>query len=61
MVEKRRDPPSLESLAEREQIWIAFMNDPERETKRTESKANGPLITHASNQILQPTAFSAVQ
>jgi hypothetical protein len=50
-----------ESLAEREQKWTAFMNDPEWQAKRAETEANGPLLTHVSNQILQPTAFSSVQ
>ena len=50
-----------ESLAEREQKWTAFMNDPEWQAKRAETEANGPLLTHVSNQILQPTAFSSVR
>ena len=50
-----------ESLAEREAKWTAFQNDPEWQAKRAETEANGPLLTHVSNQILQPTAFSAVQ
>jgi hypothetical protein len=39
----------------------AFMNDPEWQAKRAETEANGPLLTHVSNQILQPTAFSSVR
>jgi hypothetical protein len=50
-----------ESLAEREQRWTAFMNDPEWQAKRAETEANGPLLTHVSNQILQPTSFSSVK
>jgi hypothetical protein len=37
----------------------AFMNDAEWATKRAESKANDPLITHASNQIRHPMTFSS--
>lgn len=50
-----------ESLAEREEKWTAFMNDPEWQKKRAETEAAGPLLTHVSNQILQPTGFSSVQ
>ena len=50
-----------ESLAEREQKWTAFMNDPEWQAKRAETEKNGPLLTNVSNQILQPTAFSSVK
>ena len=49
------------SLAERDQKWTAFMNDPEWQTKRAETEAAGPLLTHVSNQILQPTSFSSVK
>jgi hypothetical protein len=50
-----------ESLAEREQKWGAFMADPEWQAKRAETEAQGPLLTHVSNQILQPTSFSSVR
>ena len=49
------------SLAERETKWTAFMNDPEWIAKRVESEKDGPILTHVSNLILQPTAFSAVK
>jgi len=50
-----------DSLAEREQKWTVFMNDPEWQAKRGETEANRPLLTHVTNQILQPTTFSSVQ
>jgi len=50
-----------DSMAEREQKWAAFMADPEWATKRAESEKNGSLVTTFSNQILTPTAFSAVK
>ncbi len=50
-----------ESLAEREQKWNAFTADPEWLAKRAETETNGPLLTHVSNQILQPTSFSSVR
>lgn len=46
------------SLAEREERWAAFQNDPEWVEKRTASERNGPLIASQSNALLQPTAFS---
>ena len=50
-----------DSLAEREEKWTAFQNDPEWQAKRAETEAAGPILTHVSNQILQPTAFSSVK
>lgn len=50
-----------DSLAEREAKWGAFMADPEWLAKRAETEAEGPIIASVSNQILQPTAFSAVR
>jgi hypothetical protein len=45
----------------REAKWTAFLNDPEWQAKRAETEANGALLTHVSNQILQLTAFSVVR
>jgi hypothetical protein len=50
-----------ESLAEREQRWTAFMNDPEWLAKRAESEKDGPILERFSNQILLSTSFSAVR
>lgn len=50
-----------ESLAEREKKWTAFAADPQWHAARSESERDGPLVMNASNQILQPTAFSAVK
>jgi hypothetical protein len=44
----------------RDQKRTAILTDMESQARRAESEANGPLITHASNQIIQPTAFSSV-
>lgn len=49
------------SLAEREEKWSAFMADPEWLRKRAETQKDGPLITHVTNLILTPTAFSAMR
>jgi NIPSNAP len=50
-----------ESLAEREQKWTAFMNDPEWLSKRAETERDGAIVASVNNQILQPTAFSSVR
>jgi hypothetical protein len=50
-----------ESLAEREAKWSAFMADPEWLAARSESEKDGPIVATFSNQILTPTAFSAVK
>jgi NIPSNAP len=49
------------SLAEREAKWNAFMSDPEWVAKRAESEKDGPILTHVSNLMLQPTAFSKMR
>ena len=49
-----------ESLAEREKKWTEFMNDPQWVSARAESERDGPIIHNGRNQILLPTAFSAV-
>ena len=50
-----------ESLAERVQKWAAFATDPNWLSARAETEKNGPLITHFSNSILQPTAYSPMK
>ena len=50
-----------ESLAEREQKWTAFMNDPAWQAARADSERDGPILQTASNQLLAPTAFSSVK
>ncbi len=50
-----------ESLAERDQKWTAFQNDPEWIEKRAGTEKDGPLVAKVSNEILQPTAFSSVK
>jgi hypothetical protein len=50
-----------ESLADREKKWNAFMSDPQWISARAESEKDGPILQNATNQMLQPTAFSAVK
>jgi hypothetical protein len=50
-----------DSLAEREAKWAAFMADPEWVRIRDESQKDGPILTGITNQLLTPTAFSALK
>ena len=50
-----------ESMAEREEKFTAFMNDPEWLEKRAKTEENGALISSFTNAFLQPTSFSAVK
>ena len=50
-----------ESLAEREQRWGAFMQDPDWIRQRDESEKHGAIVDHFENYILQPTAYSALR
>ena len=50
-----------ESLAERERKWPAFMADPEWQQVRAESEQDGPINANVTNQLLAPTAFSAMK
>ena len=50
-----------ESLAEREQKWNKFATDPEWVAARAESEKDGPIVAHAENSILTPTAYSKLK
>lgn len=50
-----------ESLAERERRWSAFEADPQWLQKKAESEADGRIVSHVENAILQPTAYSTVR
>jgi NIPSNAP protein len=50
-----------DSLADREKKWAAFQADPEWIAKRAESERDGPMIASISNQLLDPTKFSALR
>jgi hypothetical protein len=50
-----------ESVAEREKRWTAFVTDPEWLAVAKESVKNGEIVENISNQLLVPTAFSAVR
>ena len=50
-----------ESMAERERLWGAFVVDPEWTKLATESEKDGPLVQNIANELLRPTAFSAMK
>ena len=50
-----------ESLAEREKKWAAFQSDPEWIAARAKTEADGQIVDNIVNQLLVPTAFSAVK
>jgi hypothetical protein len=48
------------SLADLETRWTAFLSDPAWHKVRDEGERDGPIVASISNQILTPTAFSAL-
>jgi NIPSNAP len=50
-----------DSLAEREKRWGAFLADPEWGAVVARTEKDGQLVESISNQLLTPTAFSAVK
>ncbi len=50
-----------QSLAEREQKWNAFAADPEWLTARAKTEEDGQIVSNIVNQLLVPTAFSALR
>lgn len=50
-----------DSLAERETKWNGFQADPEWQAKRALSEADGAIVDRIENQLLAPTAYSALR
>lgn len=50
-----------QNLAEREQKWSAFMNDPDWIRQKAETERDGPFTAHITNMILAPTSFSKIK
>lgn len=50
-----------ESLAEREKKWGAFQSDPDWIAARAKTEADGQIVGNIVNQLLAPTAFSAMK
>jgi NIPSNAP protein len=50
-----------ESLAERDKKWGAFATDPEWLAARAKTEEDGQIVDNIVNQLLVPTAFSAMK
>jgi hypothetical protein len=50
-----------ESLAEREERWTAFQSDPEWIAARAATETPEKIVASIRNELLKPTAFSAVR
>ena len=50
-----------ESLADREAKWNAFVTDPEWMAIRGETEKDGQLVSHITNLMLSPTAYSRMR
>jgi hypothetical protein len=50
-----------ESLADHEKKWGAFAADPEWLAARAKSEEDGQIVGNIVNQLLVPTAFSAMK
>ena len=50
-----------DGIAEREKRWGAFLADPQRLAVIAKTESDGQLVEDISNQLLAPTAFSAVK
>ena len=50
-----------ESLADREKKWGAFSTDPEWLAARAKTEEDGQIVGNIVNQLLVPTAFSAMK
>ena len=50
-----------DSLDERARKFAAFQSDPDWIAARSKSEGDGPLVASLENEILSPTAFSALK
>ena len=52
---------AFESLAQREEVWEKFKNDPAWLAALAESEKDGPLVKQISNSFMTPTTYSPLQ
>ncbi len=45
-------------MADRERKWSAFMADADWQRVRSETEADGPIVSRVINRFLAPTAYS---
>ena len=48
-------------MADREEKWATFINDPEWLTIKSETEADGQIVRFVENRFLTPTDFSTIQ
>ena len=52
---------AFEDEGQRAEAWNSFRADPEWNKVRSESEADGPLVSRITNSILNPTDYSPLQ
>jgi NIPSNAP protein len=52
---------AYDDLNHRDQVWKAFLNDPEWQAAKKASEMNGPLVERVVNKLWRPTSFSPIQ
>ena len=52
---------AFENLAQREEIWQRFKNDPDWLVALAETEQDGPLVKQISNSFMTPAAYSPLQ
>lgn len=50
-----------DSMAQREERWTAFANDPDWIAERNATEKDVPIVTRVENSFLAPTDFSALR
>ncbi len=48
----------FDSMAQRDEAWNSFRNDPEWQQVRRDTEADGPIVDRIENRILEPTQWS---
>ena len=52
---------AFHDMADREEKWEKFINDPEWLRVKSETEADGQIVRYVENRFLTPTDFSALQ
>ncbi len=52
---------AFDDMGQREKAWASFQADPDWQSARAASEADGPIVHHIENRFLTPTEFSPVK
>lgn len=52
---------AFKDMAHRDQVWTAFLGEPDWKKSVAESEKDGPIVAKLVNSILRPTAYSPLQ